>query len=201
MTSRSTLRDATRVRVLTCAERLFEERGFAATTVREIAAEAGVSTGTVMGIGDKNGLLVAVFDERIRRLHDDFPEPAQPRTSSPADEVEAVVALFQPFIDLFGAHPELARTYGAVLVSGQHGSVVFSELRERLLGELRDVFTPVAHRSPGDAEEFAATAYLAYLGALLEWASTPEADTAALTDRVHRAMRPLLAVTRRDTGR
>ena len=40
----------TEARVLERAERLFVRRGYAATSVRDIAAEAGVSVGTVVSL-------------------------------------------------------------------------------------------------------------------------------------------------------
>lgn len=55
--TRSELREATRLRVLDSARRLFEARGFNATTVRAIAADAGVSAGTVMTVGDRKSVV------------------------------------------------------------------------------------------------------------------------------------------------
>ena len=62
-------RQATESRVLNEARRLFEQRGFTATTIRDIAHAAGVSVGTVMAAGDKPALLVQVFDDLIAAEH------------------------------------------------------------------------------------------------------------------------------------
>ncbi|MEV6661131.1 TetR family transcriptional regulator [Nocardia fluminea] len=43
---------------MAAAERLCRAQGFKATTIRQIAAEANVSTGTVMTAGEKDALLV-----------------------------------------------------------------------------------------------------------------------------------------------
>jgi len=60
--------------VLEAARRLFLERGYAATTVAAIAAEAGVSAETVYkAFGNKPGLVKAVFDVAI--AGDDEPVP------------------------------------------------------------------------------------------------------------------------------
>ena len=64
----------TRRAVLDAARRIFLERGYAATTVAAIAAEAGVSVETVYkGFGNKPGLVKAVFDAAI--AGDDDPVP------------------------------------------------------------------------------------------------------------------------------
>ena len=60
--------------VLEAAHRLFLERGYAATTVRAIAAGAGVSVETVYkAFGNKPGLVKAVVDVAI--VGDDEPVP------------------------------------------------------------------------------------------------------------------------------
>ena len=54
----------TEARVLERAERLFVRRGYAATSVRDIAAEAGVSVGTVVSVGGKAELFVRCMERR-----------------------------------------------------------------------------------------------------------------------------------------
>lgn len=57
---------ATRAAILEAAERLFEKRGFAATTMPAIAAEAGVALKTIyVGFATKSGLLHALWDLRL----------------------------------------------------------------------------------------------------------------------------------------
>ena len=63
-----------RLAVLDAARRMFLERGYAATTVATIAAEAGVSVETVYkAFGNKPGLVKAVVDVAI--VGDDEPVP------------------------------------------------------------------------------------------------------------------------------
>jgi len=50
-------------RVREAAFRLFGERGFEWTSVRDIAAAAGVSVGTVVNAGGKTGLFLATMEE------------------------------------------------------------------------------------------------------------------------------------------
>ncbi len=66
----STLRQAqasqTRARILDTAQRLFTQRGYAATTMEVIASEAGVATDTVYAaFGTKAGLLHKLLDVRV----------------------------------------------------------------------------------------------------------------------------------------
>ena len=57
---------ATRRRVFAAARALFEANGYAATTVNEVAAAAGVSPETIYkSIGGKSGLLDGIIDDAI----------------------------------------------------------------------------------------------------------------------------------------
>jgi AcrR family transcriptional regulator len=62
---RSEQAQRTRVAVLDAAGRLFVDRGFAATTMRDVADAAGVSVQTVFGQGSKASLLLACVDRAV----------------------------------------------------------------------------------------------------------------------------------------
>lgn len=65
-TSRARAAAATRANVVAAAEVLLLTRGWAGTTIRGVAAEAGVSQETIYkGFGGKAALLKAVYDVRI----------------------------------------------------------------------------------------------------------------------------------------
>lgn len=69
--TRADLAVATRERVLTAARALFERLGFEAVTIRDVVADAGLSTGSVFSSFDgKDSLFRAAFpdDHRRRRL-------------------------------------------------------------------------------------------------------------------------------------
>lgn len=167
--SRAEQRAATRARVLASAERLFREQGFAATTVRQIAADAEVSTGTVMAVGDKDALLVAIFDGWIAAVHagrsgaGDL--PAGPALD-PDAAVQTVLALVEPFITYFELDRELSREYAAIIVRGSHESEVFLNLAVALISELEAVLSRTALGAAG-AGGAALTVYYAYLGILM----------------------------------
>jgi AcrR family transcriptional regulator len=77
----------TRADILAAARRLFAERGYAATTIEAIAAEAEASEATVYaGFGSKRGLLLAFqqqmqenadYDEQVREFHAAAGNPAE----------------------------------------------------------------------------------------------------------------------------
>jgi AcrR family transcriptional regulator len=75
---RSLLAAQTRAAILDAARRLFLAKGYAATSVREIASEAGVAFPTVYAaVGKKPALLAAVFDVAVSG--DDEPVPMAAR--------------------------------------------------------------------------------------------------------------------------
>jgi AcrR family transcriptional regulator len=69
---------ATRVDILEAAQRLFEQRGYAATTMEAIASEASVALKTVyVAFETKSGLLRALWNHLLRGGRDDVPVAQQ----------------------------------------------------------------------------------------------------------------------------
>lgn len=162
-------REATRAHVLAVATRMFEERGFDATTVRDIAQVADVSVGTVMAVGDKAALLVETFDRRIAEVHDK--RAAQAAAGTDGDVVGALLDVFAPFVEMFSANPSLAQAYAAALVSGKHRAGVFHELAVALRREISQTLQR-AGQAPEEADRAALAVHLAYLGTLFMSAGT-----------------------------
>ena len=85
-TARRAAAERTRLAVLAAAQRLFAERGYAATSVQDVARAAGVSVDTVYAtVGRKPRLLLAVHDMALAEGPE--PVPAEQR-----DYVQAVRA-------------------------------------------------------------------------------------------------------------
>src|SRR4051794_40624557 len=63
----------TRAAVLDAASRCFLEKGYAATTMKDVAAEAGVSVQTVFGQGSKASLLLGCVDRAVVGDDDEVP--------------------------------------------------------------------------------------------------------------------------------
>ncbi|WP_433709498.1 TetR/AcrR family transcriptional regulator [Nocardia sp. CA-084685] len=166
--SRSEQQAATRQKVLSAADRLFRAQGFKATTIRQIAADANVSTGTVMGVGEKDALLVSLFDNWISAVHNSRRTELTPATSTAT--TEDVLMLFEPFVGYFAVDSELSREYLSILVRGNHESAIFRDLALALLAELETVLARSA-LPRSQVGLGARTIYLAYLGLLMTAAS------------------------------
>jgi AcrR family transcriptional regulator len=187
--SRADARETTRRRVLEAAERLFREYGYAATTVRRIAAEAGVSAGTVVGVGEKDALLIAIVDEWIGAVHAArAAAPSDPGPISAAEAADRVVAVVAPFVGYFQADGDLSREYAAVLARGRHPSRVFGDLADALVGEFEAILCSARHPNPGAG---ARAVYYVYLGILFS-ASGGALDADAARDRLTEAVGQLI---------
>jgi len=179
--TRVELREATRERVLAAADRLFRERGFEAATVRNIADASGMSVGSVMAVGDKNGLLVQIFDGLIEAGH----ERPTPDSGDDASCAWRIVDLVRPFVSLFASRQDLSRVYASIQVSGKEPSPLFSRLAVLLVDDiaaaiLRHGCTPVEAVAPT-----AQAIYFAYIGTLFSWSARPTIDENELTDSLH----------------
>ncbi len=186
---REAQRDATRARVLAAAEELFSSQGFADTSIRQIAARAGVSVGTVMAAGDKGALLVGIFDGWIAAVHD--LRDAAPADDSPLTReglMTELMATFAPFVAYFAGDEDLAREYAATLVRGRHESTIFRGLGDRLVADVR---TLLVRADVARAAQAADAIYLAYLGVLM-LASHGALSAEGATERLDATLRFLI---------
>ncbi|MCM2423978.1 hypothetical protein LNW72_39335 [Streptomyces sp. RKAG293] len=128
-----------------------------------------MSTGTVMSAGDKDALLVAIFDiwiAAVRHSREGRDEQGDMTPLLPAAAAQEVLNLVEPFIAYFALDLGLSREYAAVIVRGTHPSEVFQALARALLTELETLLA----RTPLTATEAGAgarTLYFAYLGILM----------------------------------
>lgn len=179
---RAAMRERSRARVLDAAAALFAERGFAASTVRDIAMAAGVSVGTVMSVGDKDRLLLEVMERRIDGLQRSALPDAGPLS-------ERVLALLTPFVELFGADIDLARAFAGVLVSGRHRSTVVGELAEDLQERIATLAYSMGATDEASARAFAEVVHHAYFGVLFVAAAAgPDVDVHDVVERLERTL-------------
>ena len=88
----------TRERILDVAERLFGERGFPATSLRDITAEAGVNVASVnYHFGSKEALLTEVLERRLKPINEqrlELLDAVEARAGGGPPELEAVIRAF-----------------------------------------------------------------------------------------------------------
>ncbi|MFT3799144.1 TetR/AcrR family transcriptional regulator [Microbacterium sp.] len=176
-TSRDQQRQETVTTVLRAASEMFEAKGFTDTTIRDIANVCDLSIGTVMSVGDKNGLLLATFDQQISEIHARRVDASAPEGGI----VDQVAALLDPFIELFTRNPRLARTYASILVAGKNEPNTFTELSQTLIVEIEAVLERGTDRVHDGVAASAQAVYFAYLGRLFSWSPSDDVDPGALT--------------------
>jgi TetR/AcrR family transcriptional regulator, cholesterol catabolism regulator len=94
-------------RILAAAESLFHERGFAATTTREIAQRAEIATGTLfLYAKTKEDLLLLIWRDRIEVVVE------RAFASLPAAPLpQQVASIFGAFLDFYAQDHALSRVY------------------------------------------------------------------------------------------
>ncbi|MFT3860798.1 TetR/AcrR family transcriptional regulator [Micropruina sp.] len=175
-TSRDQQRQETVTTVLRAAAEMFEARGFADTTIRDIANVCDLSIGTVMSVGDKNGLLLTTFDQQISEIH----ERRSDACARQGSIVDQVAALLDPFIELFTRNPSLARCYASILVAGKNEPNAFTELSQTLIAEIEAVLEHGTDHVRSGVAASARAVYFAYLGRLFSWPPSSDADPGSL---------------------
>ncbi|WP_079194272.1 TetR/AcrR family transcriptional regulator [Streptomyces sp. CB02923] len=161
----------TTARITEAAARLFQEHGFHGTTVRQIAAEAGVSVGAVMAAGDKESLLSLVYDQAIAARI-----PAPPTVESATSAVDYLSRYFDPFIDLFTENEELARAYFRALTRGRPANAALGGLRTLTESNLTTamVNAGIPHARAGLGAQVMFAGYLGELMLLAAGSTDPE---------------------------
>jgi AcrR family transcriptional regulator len=118
----------TRAAVLDAAAACFIEAGYAATTMKDVAARAGVSVETVYGLGGKASLLLAAVDRTLAGDDEPVPlieRPALREVLAAPDAREAfhrlrdltrvglppALPMLHAFQSAAGADPEIAAAY------------------------------------------------------------------------------------------
>ena len=111
-----------RTRLLNAAVRVFDRKGYAAASVREVAEMAGVTKPAVYyHFGSKEGLLLAILHQAERQLTHTLEQAAL----RPGSARERIVALCEDIYALFGQHVPLARVAHAVFLGPPDGAPPF----------------------------------------------------------------------------
>ncbi|MVN86200.1 TetR family transcriptional regulator [Deinococcus sp. HMF7620] len=116
-------------RLRAAAFHLFTQQGYEATTIRQIADEADLATGTVFRYAtDKADLLLMVFHDVIARTAERALAPGQ--LDGPLPEV--LPQLFEPFFEFYQQHQVLSKDFLRLTLFHQ------SPWRDREMQQARD---------------------------------------------------------------
>ncbi|WP_067520716.1 TetR/AcrR family transcriptional regulator [Nocardia uniformis] len=166
-------------RLTTAAVQVLTREGFAGTTIRLIAAEAGVGTATAYTyFSSKEHLISEVYWRRLTAL--------PPAELPDADGATRALAVLRQAAMLVADEPALAAAVGQALL-GNDPDV--AHLRLRIGGELR---TRLTHALGTDDTEDLECLELLFYGAMLQ-AGMGHLSYAEVADRMEKCARRLLA--------
>lgn len=184
-TGRAAQKAATRLRVLEAARAQLERDGFDATTIRSVAAEAGVAPGTVLlHFPDKRDLLHAALFDELEGVW------AKAKATAKRRSLEAdLVALARGFFDSYARRPQLSSTLL------RESLFAASPWRERFAAQVAAVHAHVAELAEGakargeiaadvDSALFGAAFFSFYYFALLAWLQGGHPDPTRLFQRM-----------------
>jgi AcrR family transcriptional regulator len=187
--TRAEKRERTRKELVAAAERLFTAQGFHATSVDEVALEAGYTKGAVYSnFESKEDLFFAVYERRVDRVVADFERAV--RDAGPAGGIKRLVseaaqrrgrddgwlAVFFEFWAHVVRRPELRERFAEI-----HARVLepIVSAVERLAEE-RGIELPV------DARRYTVAVYAMTVGLSLERLTQPEVVDLTLAPRMVR---------------
>lgn len=165
--------------------RLFAERGFDATTTKEIADAAGVAHGTVFLVAaTKEALLVKVLEEELRAV------VAARALSLPKRGIERQLRhVFDGLFDFYARHPRLSRVFlrGIMFFTEPIARAQYDEHVARFATYLASLFEAAKRRGElgarTDGETAAASVLGLYVYAVVSFLNEAEPDRRALAAR------------------
>jgi len=120
-TRRALAKQQTRAKVLAAARRLFSEHGYEGATIRDIAAEAGMSTGAVFAnFTDKSDLFLEIMGQDLLALIEAMREAA----AKGRGLEDSLLKMFTAGYGFYRAQLPLARAAFTVAWSPDHGRIL-----------------------------------------------------------------------------
>lgn len=198
------VRPDTRQLILDTALRLFEERGFAATTMRAIATEAGVTPSNAYYWFASKDELVQAFYLRIQQEHRVQVAAALADGGSLTDRLRAVE---HGYLDVIGRYHGFGRAFVSTALATPEASP-FSEAsrkpREESMGIFADVVAGAQPAVPAKIRPMLPEIlWLCHLGITLFWVTDRSPDqvrTRRLVDSTVPLVAPMLRVARLPWG-
>ncbi|MFL6023845.1 MAG: TetR family transcriptional regulator [Marmoricola sp.] len=184
----------TRQLILDTALRLFEERGYAATTMRAIATEAGVTPSNAYYWFGSKDELVQAFYLRIQTEHAERAAVVLARGGSLLDRLRAVE---HAFLDVIGDYHGFGSAFVGIAISPDSPSNPLSEssapAREQSQAIYREVVAGAVPKVPEKVRAMLPDLlWLCHLGVTLFWV-TDRSPGQERTRRLVEATAPLIA--------
>lgn len=122
-----------RERLLRAAEKLFAEKGFAATSVQEIAEAATVNKALLYYyFEDKHSLYVSLIDDGVA----EFERMLDGSLATEGPHPDRLEAFVRAHVDLLWNRGDLIRVVHRALIAGDHEELGLEQKFERCLGRL-----------------------------------------------------------------
>lgn len=179
-------RAARRQNVLDAAVRVFARKGFPASRIEDVAAEAGIGKGSVyLEFGSREELLTAAFEAYA----DESAAVLQRAAQGGGPPLDRLAALVTSVLELLSQEPARARILLDVWAAGREGTDspvapfdmagVYRAYRTTVTALLREAAAEGTVR-PGAGEQHAAVIVGAIEGCLLQWLLDPRVPLAEL---------------------
>jgi AcrR family transcriptional regulator len=184
MSPRRVDRAARREEILAAAVRVFARKGFAATRIEDVAAEAGVGKGSVYLYFDSRD---ALLDAALARLTDASQELLRQMRSGGGTPLDRLARLVRETLASATADPDLARVLLDLWSLGRRGDVavpldmaaLYREYREAVAALLTEAAEDGSAR-PDVTADHATVIVGAIEGCLLQWVVDPALPMAEL---------------------
>ncbi|MEU7893233.1 TetR/AcrR family transcriptional regulator [Nonomuraea sp. NPDC049152] len=173
-------RAARREEILAAAVRVFARKGFAASRIDDVAAEAGIAKGSVyLYFDSRDALLSAAFESYAALSADVLADLGQ----GPA--LDRLATLVRRVVAMLAAHPDHARVLVDLWASGPplDMAAVYHDYRAVIEDLLRQAGEEGALRA-GIGPEHAVVVVAAIEGCLLQWLVDPKLPLAGLAGPV-----------------
>jgi AcrR family transcriptional regulator len=179
--------EETRARIFRAAAKMFHERGFDATTMRDIAERAGVATGAAYYYFDSKNAIVLAFYDQARR---DMAPRLEQALETHRDLKERVRRLIDVKLEYFAPSRDLLRALSGH-TNPDHPLSPFSEQTRDIRDDDIRFFARAldGSRTPGPADlkqHLPRLLWMYQMGIILFWINDPskgQNKTAALLDQ------------------
>ncbi|MDR3409813.1 MAG: TetR/AcrR family transcriptional regulator [Formivibrio sp.] len=166
-------------KIVMAARKLFADLGYEATTLRQIAADAGLGLGTLFNyIGDKRDLIYLIFNSEMESLTERALAATRPWQSFSAK----ILTITEPHYRFFGNDPLLSRILLSEILTHTPGIHLeqYLGIRSRLIRGIQDVVEDAQQcgeiQSTEDPNIIARSVFFAISAALRWWLASPDPE-------------------------